>query len=415
MIGEAKKKLKLPCPLGIFTAAVDQEYRISRDVVDLLKLPKNLAALPIAMRQKLLPNSIDLSAFASFCMPLFTVGSLFIIFGYVVVFAVRNLKYSLPRKSLPLPRSIYLHLSIDVNALAVTPSEGRPAHILTVPFHKIPCGNWPKEVALRNIIYNRQVMKAAWATLCCLVYFLWNRKFHLLIFVAMAPNWFLLFYALRDGKSREIWISNHYDRWAVLVDSISSDVVMVQHGSLATNFHQRYMRGSISYRRKLRLRNVKKIFVTNEKAKNDFLQMVLDYSVRPEFVVRSRILRCDETLVDEKGRQVILIIGSPHLHSALKKLTIRISARWPDRFVLIYRPHPRELGAASFKYPEGLKILRPHNCIPAADFVIDYGSSFLDEILRISSPVVIGWPLGLAESLDAVLDEIGLKVDRDLC
>jgi hypothetical protein len=141
-----------------------------------------------------------------------------------------------PNNSSGLLSRFFLGASTTETLQSVSRVETLPKTYLYLPWRQFP-DDLPKSMrplSLIDIITMRDLYRAVWvAWLEVIKLAMRPSSWGLVLYAYTSFRWFVVLFALLEKKPKEVWISNHYDRWAILLDGIDLDKkVMVQHGDL---------------------------------------------------------------------------------------------------------------------------------------------------------------------------------------
>ena len=209
-----------------------------------------------------------------------------------------------------------------------------PNHILVVPWIKIANkldSDDLKKIDMLNYLSVLDLIKAFWFSIVGAVK--WA------IFIKRPVNvlqeyilfdFFLLSIVLEKVKNQGVdcfWYINHYDRWAVLIDSVSeSKNVMVQHGYLNSSFNFPYKN-----------KNLKKVFVLDEVSIDIFKKNINCSNTKIIYEILGSTISLREISNAEKS---ILIISRPVQIEFDVSLILAILNTELDLKVYI-KPHPK--------------------------------------------------------------------------
>ena len=391
--------------IDFFIEAIEQEYDLALQSLEKIGFDLEAAKLIGPIRKFYIKTSTFNKKINCCIYPVIFILMPIILLIYAAVFILKNLHLKKGSERC-LPKKIYLHKSSDRYVKEVPAHEGKPDAILIVPFHNIPAGQWKEKISLEELTSNLDYYKSLKLTFITVLKIIKNNKRHLILYCLMAPNWYLLYSVLKKQAVDEVWISNHYDRWAILVDHLNVSITIVPHGSLNQTCYR--MDGSFifSYESHYKLRNVKKVFLIDGASEADFKTLLRDVNCHPAFIRISSSLKINRNILSDSKKKLILIIGSPTVMLRLFEILDRINNVYPQEFEIVYRPHPRDFPISRKNFPKTITILSDHDFIPNADFVIDYGSSLKEEIMKISSAKIVGFDVYDPSSIDWIISDI---------
>lgn len=196
-------------------------------------------------------------------------------------------------------------------------------------------------------------------------------------------KWLLVRLSLDRINFANCWMAEHFDRWAVLLDSYVEDrkdikLHLVQHGTLASLGVESKFAYSLPYK----LRNVTYLYVFNEASKAIFLENVL-CRVPTKTSFYKPILHLSE--VDGEQTKV-LVVGHRvcevfHLE-LIKMLNAHVDVQ------VFYKPHPLVAPSENVKkFPWNM--INDKSYFPRVDIVVSYPSTLAEEYQAADIPVVV--------------------------
>lgn len=197
-----------------------------------------------------------------------------------------------------------------------------------------------------------------------------------------AFRWFSVRSAV-DKLNGPIVITEHFDRWAVLVDSSVArrrhgiaEIILVQHGSVEpVSTGEDIVPVLISLPR--RLRAVRHLWAYDRRAEFVFKRDILSRRCFERILSVSffvpRIELCD---LDEYDGFHILFVGHPLCEKTQCALFYKLREKFP--FLAYYKPHPRapmsdEMGRADWT------IVKGKTTFPKVDMLVSYPSTLVTE------------------------------------
>lgn len=187
-------------------------------------------------------------------------------------------------------------------------------------------------------------------------------------------EWFCVWFALEKIKPEKIWFGNHCDRWAVLIDNISKDNTLVQHG---------IEDGSLNP--PVKLMNVKKVFFFNL----DQAQYFDEFMLKSHYELN--VLPPSIKLVDINVNEnlcSIMIIGNAFIHGNLEEIII--SDLQNLNVDIFLKPHPNQ----PLDFYNNLKdnfnfiVIEQKDYFPKVDLVVGYNSTLALEYSLMGIPVL---------------------------
>lgn len=313
--------------------------------------------------------------------------------GSAIFFMLEYLKFSRLRRSIAAPAltktgGAILGLSTRVCDI-ITPVQF-PTFPLTwltlpwVPLHGLPKG--ARELPILSILNKSDLLGALADAL--IVTQCMKRNRHLSLWVLQtytAFRWFLVRRAV-DRLSGTLVTTEHYDRWAVLVDRAVRDcrrspacrehLIVVQHGAMGALNEEKHNRESL-LNLPTRLRQVDELHSYNSDEAAAFRAIVFAPG-KTSHALKICFFKPAVNLTGEatSDRPRLMFVGHPLCESfqveVFKKLTI-----WKD-FEIYYKPHPKAPMSASMAAIEW-KIIKEANFFPRVDLLISYPSTLVIE------------------------------------
>jgi len=263
-----------------------------------------------------------------------------------------------------------------------------------------------KYVSLLNITSPRILIYA----LIYSIFFVWRLFFSsdrkLILFSYSAFTWFWVYFALERNKPESIWISNHYDRWIVLVSNISGvKVTLVQHGKLFFEDYVNDIRLFPNFSKKIN--NVNKIYSHNS-VSEAFFKKYID-----EIDLSFQRLKSKLEIVDwrqEGSKKIkILIIGHQGELSFQMKIVKILIERYSGLIDICYKYHPLQKNRV---FVDLIWEYKSKTKIPNADIVISYGSSIDEEILQLLDCKFQYYDFRNRDNINQIISEIDLKINK---
>lgn len=288
---------------------------------------------------------------------------------------------------------IYFHRSSDLHMEYLPTNVSEKLVVLMPRDHKVPIGKWAKKiVSINNVsdygIVGSSLFLSYWVALTIAK----KKAFNLLPYLIFAPEWFFVLLTLTKLQINELWISNHYDRWALLSDGIGiNNINIVQHGKLSQVDVLKDNNVKFEYEPIHKLRNINKIFCMDTESKDDFLKLVIASGCQPSFEYLNPNLKVTSWPIKRDGQLRLLVIGKPGVYKIICKVNKILFDEFGDDFRLAYRPSPHEKLNRDFFYFGDIKILAPDLSVPEVDIVVDYGSSLMSQIKNVLDVKTINW------------------------
>ncbi|EAA4452422.1 hypothetical protein DPF13_17820, partial [Salmonella enterica subsp. diarizonae] len=186
-----------------------------------------------------------------------------------------------------------------------------------------------------------------------------------------APSWFLVALVMNRIQGKVI-SSEHYDRWAVLIDSMLGEkgiqYTLIQHGSLRALDSSAYLLFKIPYK----LKHLDKIIVFDEVEFQLFINNILDYNLAE--IIKVEYSKPMLSLTQVSSNQLtLLVIG----HSLCEKGQLKICSlinQQIENCSIYYKEHPKARASSKvrqFKF----NFIIDDNFFPKVDVVISYPST----------------------------------------
>ncbi|WP_282629964.1 hypothetical protein [Empedobacter sedimenti] len=173
-------------------------------------------------------------------------------------------------------------------------------------------------------------------------------------------EWLCVWFTLKKINPNKIWYGNHCDRWAVLIDNINENNILIQHG---------IEDGSLNP--PVKISNVKKAFLFNTDQKFYFDKFILDCDYE------LNILPTSIDLIDltETNKFSILMIGNYAIYGDLEKEIIeKLNTLEVDIYL---KPHPNQPIDYYDNMSMNLKfnLIKDKNFFPKVNLVLGYNST----------------------------------------
>ncbi|MCF6217047.1 MAG: hypothetical protein L3J58_12860 [Emcibacter sp.] len=264
-------------------------------------------------------------------------------------------------------------------------SENYPTTGIILPWLKV--NKIPEDMSLIDI---REISSfKVFLISCGLAYLIMLRvmfdpkRIKRVLYTYTALRWFFVRLTFEDINLNSIWLTNHYDRWVIMLDSLNVQKrVMVQHGSLIDMSQPVF----VSYVMQNKLMNEWELYLYSKDEYQKFYECL--FSVPPELKLFEIELALDKNLC--RGQKSILILGNPRLQDKLITIIRLLKQKHDNNFIIAYRPHPREdiKNLVSQKEELNFIINDDERLIPETSVVLSYGSS-IDELLLKKYPANI--------------------------
>ncbi len=243
------------------------------------------------------------------------------------------------KQTIALGESVFLGTSISDMLPTVAKSVPVPDVYLSLPW-RTPVQNLPdqmKVIDLAGLVHPQDIgiaLARTWKA--TLRHCVTPKKWHLILYGYMGFRWHIVYLTLKHIAPAELWIANHYDRWAILADGIDvSRKTMVQHGQLTMQSKTEGI--AVGFQPDPKLTNSWRLLHFTPNALSEFSDYVFtsppreQVSFSPEF----------EVFDPRTDKPVVLVVGSPHIYSEQMEELKALRQNFDSRIELFYRPHPR--------------------------------------------------------------------------
>jgi hypothetical protein len=306
---------------------------------------------------------------------LFLVWLFFLNHIYVFLRMIFFLLKILPIKRIDVSGKVYLDLS-DSKYLHSVIGDKPDSVIL---FNKKKKKHLPKNMKILNylsIIKIKNIFKASVYAVFSTYYLFYKKKANQVLYTYSAFQWFLLYFTLKETKIDHIWISNHYDRYAKLVDSLEIKYSLIQHGQL---YFMNEIKSEIVFPNFSEgLMNCSKVYMFDYESNHYFKKYISsNYEIQ---LINSplQIKKYNEINYD---LPVLLIIGVGPYVLKHKKIMKYLIDKYFNKLNVVYRFHPTQSNI-KFDFPITLYNYEKF-AIPHSDIVYTYGSSIDIEINKL--------------------------------
>jgi hypothetical protein len=283
------------------------------------------------------------------------------------------------------PEDVYLSLSdikffsyIDKN------TENYPKAVVNFPFHKSQSKFHSTLVRINFLDYTNlgMLVRAFIASFITPFLILFSNEKYLMLFTYSSFYWYWTFFVLSSKKINSIWLSNHYDRWLVLVDELKNvdQKILVQHGQLE---YIKVDSGEIYFPNFTnKLNSISKVYTIDDNSRGYFSKMIKnEMLVFESLKSKLNVVDWPEKFV---AKYKILVIGHQNDFVFHKTLINHFEAIYD--FDIAYKIHPQQATQVSLGRTW---VVRDSNDLPKADVVISYGSSIDNEIKQLIPDSVV--------------------------
>ncbi|MGE8518571.1 MAG: hypothetical protein ACN6OM_18295 [Alcaligenes nematophilus] len=224
-------------------------------------------------------------------------------------------------------------------------------------------------------------------------------------------SWFLNRISLASIKAENFFMAEHYDRWAVLADTLisgknlSSHLILVQHGTLKGLNSEKPEPLFLPYR----LSNITKLYCYNQEDYLFFQNFVLskektDNTVAYYYTPAINLKKINNA----KHTLSLLIVGHPSCEDFHREIFKILSN---DEINIIYKSHPRSPSSPEVT-TAGWIIWHDKESFPQVNVVISYPSTLVEEY-RAAGIDVIVHPMNAEASMAQEISSLALrKINR---
>lgn len=325
----------------LYTRALQAEYQISDFNAQHSRCRFGLGWIPHA---HLLPEKIAHAALSvRFLMPLGIFPWVVIFLPTIFLIQASSVFLKKPwlraRPNLDKCDELFLGTSTVETLKSIERNFDLPRAYLHVPWREVPEG-LPESLTKFNlveIVTFLDILRAlilAWVMTVNLCFRISTWK--LLIYGYMGFNWTLVYYALTSHTIREIWISNHYDRWALMIDGLDQvKKTMVQHGQLEmpSLLNDR----TVTFGPRPKLFSDWSLYFFSANGLQQFSEYVLANKPKRyfHFELEYALVGVDDDCPS------VLVIGSPAIWREQARELVKLFDQFGPQISYYYRPHPR--------------------------------------------------------------------------
>jgi len=196
-----------------------------------------------------------------------------------------------------------------------------------------------------------------------------------------AFKWIAFYLAIEKMSSHQFVITDHYDRWAVLMDRLvagrpkkKSSLALVQHGSLV-GLASTSMESSFSVKIPTRLCNVAKLYAYNEGSAEVFRNHILSRRAAAH-PLEVEFFKPKISLSPVSSDFSVLIVGHAICENFHLYLYDQIGSNSTVDF--FYKPHPTVSPSKEIK-SRGWHMIEQDDFFPEVDLLISYPSTLVAE------------------------------------
>lgn len=225
-------------------------------------------------------------------------------------------------------------------------------------------------VALYEVTKFSDINNAFRHSLYTLFYFLRSSKRKLILYIYPAFRWYLVYFTL-NTRVQNIWLSNHYDRWIGLADSLNDiDITMTQHGKLYFKDGSKTVFPDFS----TYINNVSKIYLLDRESEYYFKKYIVsDFeTILNEFNSKA----CTWPIKYTRDIKILVVGSQSQLHFQRQIIDYLLEV-YSNKVSICYKYHPRQSSKLRRK---NVWEVDDKEIIPISDIVITYGSTLDLEI-----------------------------------
>lgn len=294
--------------------------------------------------------------------------------------------------------SLYLALSNSEN-LKYAEEKERPHLIITTPFRGVLDPTFLDKISSVNIYEIHTLHDVIWAffqSIKALNELQKSKNRKLMLWAYTAFEWFITYKVLLRLEPKEIWISNHYDRWTLLATSIETgSVTLVQHGRLQHIFPD--TDNELVYRRAKKLVGISRIYALDERSRELFCEYI-DCSNVVFKTLNKKIGLIDwpggyEFKGGDKFHKILIIGGSGDISFYERLIKTLLSEFVSLNVSIAIRHHPLQKHRIPISSREFANViqLEPSDALPLPDIVVSYGSSLDDQLKVLPSVKLVNY------------------------
>ncbi len=308
------------------------------------------------------------------------------IFYFFILFVLALLKKKITSKCTPITKDelkdkgIIIPSSEDAIEKIISATKSSKNYILSVRTQ-------PKDskffeyIDVFSLISYKTLSKVFWKSIICTYALAYDKRYSKIsqwrVQSYTAFKWFLLASALENIHSN-LYIADHFDRWAILADlhvnsskkkGHKSTLTIVQHGIV--NITKRKL--GLPFRLPYRLISVDRLYIFDKESLMTFKNEI----IAEKCILKSyKLFTPNLKLTGISGNlKKVLFVGNPaceEFHSAVFKM-LKVSCNATE-FIFFYKPHPTQIVSKSIKSLDWIIYNEPE-CFPDVDYVVSYPST----------------------------------------
>jgi hypothetical protein len=360
--------------INAYLKGITMEIELANSYITSLEFPKKYCVIPsfltFTQNYKSLLNILSKISFFLILFWIFIFNFLFVFFQMINYFFKILFK-----KRIEVTGEVYLDLSDSKYLHSII--GHRPAH--AIYFNNQKKKYLPQDIISYNyysIIKFTSLFKASLFSIVSPFYLIYKKRINHVLYTYSAFQWFLLFISLKECKIEHVWISNHYDRYAKLVDTLGIKYYLIQHGQL---FFDNEKKSEISFPVFSEgLTNCSKVYMFDINS-NYYFKKYISSNYKIELINSPlKIKNYKEILFN---LPTILIIGlGPYVNQHHEIIKI-LNHKYSNKINIVYRFHPTQ---AKFEFKTPITLYNDDKfSIPHSDIVFTYGSSIDIEIRKL--------------------------------
>lgn len=244
------------------------------------------------------------------------------------------------------------------------------------------------------------------------------RRWNLQLYTAY--RWFLVRQALIKLNGGVFLMAEHYDRWAVLMDSVVADnkkeisaaknsqLIIVQHGALGSLTDAKTEASKFSYEIKSKLSAVDEIYVY-DKASEDYFKQAIIKLADGQVLKKVHFFKPTIQLsaINASETAAILFVGHPLCEELQIKVLNKLKLNTKCSFY--YKPHPLAK-ASELVYAQEWNVIRDSEFFPDVRLLISYPSTLVNEYANAGKTAVVHAIDLSSGQADSIVHEVNQKL-----
>lgn len=235
-----------------------------------------------------------------------------------------------------------------------------------------------------------------------------------------AYRWFLVHKALMNLEGGTFLTAEHYDRWAVLVDTVvaenkkatsgakHNELIIVQHGALGSLTDAKADGSKFSYEITTKLAAVDQIYVYDQASEEYFKQAILvsGQSLKKVHYFKPTI---QLSSINALETAAILFVGHPLCEELQIKVLNKLKLN--TKYTFYYKPHPLAK-ASELVYAQSWNVIRDASFFPDVKLLISYPSTLVNEYANAGKAAVVHAIDLSATEADRIANEVNEKLTK---